>query len=1266
MELAILENEIALGELKVKQDIPVELTEDEKTEHSNKWRTYRERSANLEKHRGRAFSLILGQCTQLLQDKMEQDSDWKAVSTSYDPLTLYRMIEKTILAQTEDQYPFATVYEQEQAFYSFRQETLSNPQWYERFNTRVDIGEAIGVTRQHKVLLEYVAMESHAKAFATLTVAEQEAVRKDTEERYLAYAFLKQSGTQHIKLKSGLRDDFTTGNNNYPKNRQQTLHLLDKYSKTVVPKAPPSEGTAFAHKGGTGDDPKDREPFNKKYWKEKECYNCHKKGHPATHCPASEEDDDKSRASSASVKKLQKDIKDLKKTVRTVNTQLQQVREEDSDLSDSDTEEETSHFQFDALQFTQLDPKYEKRNANLFKQGTKVDLDLREIILLDNQSTMDLICNKELVERTFESSSSMRVLSNGGALIVKRKAMMPGYKKEVWFSERAITNIVCLKNLNQQYRVTYDSYDDLGFVVHRESEGKPDMHFKMHESGLHYYDPRVVNTVAENKKGFTTRQIKGAEVARTLYAKDCQVTVEDVDVANKISGKNIAASKGKTTRKKPNVVARGFVKVPTESLKLGKLKEKTTRKNEVARDFAKVPPALNAGKKIVQRSRDVTPKMDTMINRVNESGSEQPKQLVVKDRHGRLIGGTESNARADNNEIPGVDNRIIGGKDANDRADNNEIPGVDNEDGGNETNARANKDGGNETNARANNNEIPGVDNEIANNNEIPGVDAEEADDVADETEIPGVDPAADDNVELPGVDDADVGRHEEDAGHEAPQNESEINDLDISAPDPYPIETKPPIEVETVDEAEVPAAPEAAAPVVEPVQVPELRRSTRVRPEAFMQGEFYQHEPDVVAAIMTKLSLKAGLKEWGDEAHTTAEYDMKQLHLRNSFKPKHRYELYNNQHKTVLESHKFLKEERDGKIKDQTMADGNKQRDYISKEDASSPTVATESVLLTCIVDAEEERDVAVADIPNALIQTQVEKEKDVVFVNIHGVLVDILVEIAPDVYKSYAKKDKRGVKQLLVQCQSALYGTMLASLLYHRKFVKSLMDIDFEINPYDPCIANKMIDGEQMTICFHVDSTDCKLSHRNSKVVDWMIEWIRNQYESIFEDASVKMIVSSMKQKLNTQSSTETEIVGVDNMTKPLQEAMFRKFRDQIMGVVPAQDPGPGKARPGRAKSSKIDSKLKADRNVGTNKKLKADRNVGTNSRKKADRNIGTLDTNKKKPRKGKSVKLVPPGSKTKGRHHRSVLGEVASASDARTRATDARTAHARNQRT
>jgi hypothetical protein len=84
---------------------------------------------------------------QVLLDKMKRDPDWSKPSESYDPLTLMKLIEKTIISQTDDQYLYATVYEQEASLYSFSQQGLSNEQWYERFNTKVDFGSAIGVTR---------------------------------------------------------------------------------------------------------------------------------------------------------------------------------------------------------------------------------------------------------------------------------------------------------------------------------------------------------------------------------------------------------------------------------------------------------------------------------------------------------------------------------------------------------------------------------------------------------------------------------------------------------------------------------------------------------------------------------------------------------------------------------------------------------------------------------------------------------------------------------------------------------------------------------------------------------------------------------------------------------------------------------------------------------------------------------------------------------------------------------------------------------------
>jgi hypothetical protein len=96
-----------------------------------------------------------------------------------------------------------------------------------------------------------------------------------------------------------------------------------------------------------------------------------------------------------------------------------------------------------------------------------------------------------------------------------------------------------------------------------------------------------INTVTGNKKNYSKRQIKGAEIAKELYAKlarpsmknykwivlsnqikNCPVTLEDIDIATNIWGKDIAALKGKTTSTKSTPVAGNPLKVPKELLQL--------------------------------------------------------------------------------------------------------------------------------------------------------------------------------------------------------------------------------------------------------------------------------------------------------------------------------------------------------------------------------------------------------------------------------------------------------------------------------------------------------------------------------------------------------------------------------------------------------------------------------------------------------------------------------------------------------------------------
>ena len=74
-------------------------------------------------------------------------------------------------------------------------------QWYKHFNTNIDVGTSIRVTRQHEALLNYCANEHTTGAtYETLADADKLTNRNDAEERYISYVFLRQSGTQHVNL----------------------------------------------------------------------------------------------------------------------------------------------------------------------------------------------------------------------------------------------------------------------------------------------------------------------------------------------------------------------------------------------------------------------------------------------------------------------------------------------------------------------------------------------------------------------------------------------------------------------------------------------------------------------------------------------------------------------------------------------------------------------------------------------------------------------------------------------------------------------------------------------------------------------------------------------------------------------------------------------------------------------------------------------------------------------------------------------------------
>jgi hypothetical protein len=71
-----------------------------------------------------------------------------------------------------------------------------------------------------------------------------------------------------------------------------------------------------------------------------------------------------------------------------------------------------------------------------------------------------------------------------------------------------------------------------------------------------------------------------------------------------------------------------------------------------------------------------------------------------------------------------------------------------------------------------------------------------------------------------------------------------------------------------------------------------------------------------------------------------------------------------------------------------------------------------------------------------------------------------------------------------------------MKSALLFYLKLVADLTSIGYTINPYDPCVANKDINGKQMTICWHVD--DLILGHEEHQIVTQFLTWLAAHYDT------------------------------------------------------------------------------------------------------------------------------------------------------------------------
>jgi hypothetical protein len=234
-----------------------------------------------------------------------------------------------------------------------------------------------------------------------------------------------------------------------------------------------------------------------------------------------------------------------------------------------------------------------------------------------------------------------------------------------------------------------------------------------------------------------------------------------------------------------------------------------------------------------------------------------------------------------------------------------------------------------------------------------------------------------------------------------------------------------------------------------------------------------------ILGLVFTQMSAAKGVKKHGQAAWDALKQEFQQFRQMDVFEPLDAFKLTDTQKAEALHALSVIKEKCCGKLKGRMVADGSAQRGKYSKEETGSPTIASDALFLTIMIDAYENRDVATADISGAYLHALM---KDFVSLRFTGWAVDLLCEVNPDYTHHVVYEGK--TKALYVRCNKAIYGCVMSGLLWYELFTSVLIAHGFQLNPYDLCIANATIAGSQCTVGWYIDDT--KISHVDPTVVN------------------------------------------------------------------------------------------------------------------------------------------------------------------------------------
>jgi Zinc knuckle len=468
------------------------------------------------------FSLVLGQCTEAMTEKIMAMTESDAIFKAFDGVKLLNLMRGIVYNQESSvKFVGVSAHENMLAALSLTQDKSHKDtvqKYHTRFLAAVEVAEQSGgtfiVPCIEKFIIAGLNLDTNP---AKWTTTDKATIRTDSRELYLAVIFLRNADPGRFgELQLDTENDFTRGSDTYPRTVGRVYEIMNNY---IVKKSHGYRGgdsVSFAHYGEDG------VALNQNA-AHITCHNCKKKGHYASACPVR----DVPGTGAAAV--------EPKPTLATVAA-----------ASAKDTKGISNAV-------TLYNANVECALNFLNDDGSVVP---DSWLLLDNASTVDVISNKSLLANIRESSGSMTIHCNAGSVVMTMIGDLPGYGT-VWYHPDGIANILSLSRAISKGHVVYDSKKGNEFVLIKAGGSKTV--FKQSEQGLYYVDTAkegsvFIYTVADNQFKYTSRELIRADAARRLQQiigrpstrdlinivnknllPNCTVTAADIMAADEVS-----------------------------------------------------------------------------------------------------------------------------------------------------------------------------------------------------------------------------------------------------------------------------------------------------------------------------------------------------------------------------------------------------------------------------------------------------------------------------------------------------------------------------------------------------------------------------------------------------------------------------------------------------------------------------------------------------------------------------------------------------------